>query len=156
MSILLIDKSNTAGFSANVGELLKALKNKVFNNSPDEAPIMVHQSTGDGEEAQPVTCVFKCGSCDKLHIESGWYDTANLVLTKDAVIYQDYRDREDKYIQRSELIKILGRIDAHDKIYICTTQDLSLAPLTIVMKCSDECPSVHLLSGYSVNSISAN
>lgn len=156
MSITLVDKSKIAGLSVTVGELLNALNNKVFKNSPDDAPVLIHQSSGQGEDAQPLTTVFKCGSCDKLHLESGWYDTAMTVLSKKAIVYQDYRDREDLYIERKELISILSDINPEDKIVIMTTGDEHLTNLTLVLKCSIECPSVHLLAGYSNNIYNQN
>lgn len=159
MSHILVDKSHTAGFYVSAGELLKALKDKVFKNSPDEAPVFIHQTSGieDYEvDSQPLTAVLFCGSCDKLHLQSGWYDTANEVLTKNAVIYQDYRDREDRYIIRKELIEILTTIPKDTKIIIATTGDESLTILTTVLKCSDECPSVHLLGGYTNEAYNPN
>ncbi len=158
MSLVLVDKSHTAGFSVNAGELLKALKNKAFKHSPDEAPIFIHQTTGENNdnEQQPLTAVFYCGSCDKLHLQSGWYDTATEVLTKKAIIHQDYRDREDRYVIRKELIEILNFVNPEDKIAICTTGDLSMTVLTTVLKCSDDCPSVHLLGGYTNDTYNPN
>ncbi len=158
MSLVLVDKSHTAGFSVKVGELLKALKSKAFKDSPDDAPIYIHQTTGENNdnEQQPLTAVFYCGSCDKLHLQSGWYDTATEVLTKKAIIHQDYRDREDQYVIRKELIEILNFVNPEDKIAICTTGDLSMTVLTTVLKCSEDCPSVHLLGGYTSDTYNPN
>lgn len=161
MSNILIDKSHTAGFSVKVGDLIKALKDKAFKDSPDEAPIYIHQTSGieSGEDMQPLTAVLFCGSktCQHLHLQSGWYDTANEVLSKNAVIFQDYRDREDKYVIRKELIEILNSIENKDtKVIICTTGDESLTVLTTVFKCSEECPSVHLIGGYNSESYNPN
>lgn len=161
MSLILVDKSHTAGFSVKVGELLKALKDKAFKESPDEAPIFIHQTSGDEneEDMQPLTAVLFCGekTCQNLHLQAGWYDTANEVLSKNAVIFQDYRDREDKYVIRKELIEILNSIQDKDtKVIICTTGDIGLTVLTTVLKCSEECPSVHLLGGYNSESYNPN
>ena len=160
-NLILIDKSHTAGFSVRVGELLKALKHKAFKDSPDEAPIFIHQTTGDEneEDMQALTAVFFCGekSCQNLHLQAGWYDTANEVLSKNAVIFQDYRDREDRYVIRKELIEILNSIENKDtKVIICTTGDESLTVLTTVLKCSADCPSVHLLGGYTHETYNPN
>ena len=161
MSNILVDKSHTAGFSVKVGELLKALKDKAFKDSPDEAAIFIHQTSGDEneEDMQPLTAVLFCGekNCQNLHLQSGWYDTANEVLSKNAIIFQDYRDREDKYVIRKELIEILNSIENKDtKVIICTTGDEGLTVLTTVLKCSDDCPSVHLLGGYNIESYNPN
>ncbi len=158
MSLILIDKSNTAGFSVKVGELLKALKDKAFKDSPDDAPIFIHQTSGEqGEDdIQALTAVLKCGSCDKLHLQSGWYDVANEVITKDAIIYHDYRDREDKYVIRKELIETLNSLDANEKIIISTTEDDGMTVLTTVLRCSEDCPSVHLLGGYTNDTYNPN
>lgn len=161
MSNILVDKSHTAGFSVKVGELIKALKDKAFKDSPDEAPIFIHQTSGDEneEDMQPLTAVLFCGekTCQNLHLQSGWYDTANEVLSKNAVIFQDYRDREDKYVIRKELVEILNSIPNKDmKVIICTTGDIGLTVLTTVLKCSEECESVHLLGGYNSESYNPN
>jgi len=157
-TIILIDKSHTAGFYVNVGELIKVLKNKAFKNSPDDAPVLIHQGDGRGDDMQPLTAVFKCGSfnCDKLHLQSGWYDVANETLGKKAIVYQDYRNEEDGYVKRKELIDILSTINPLDKVLIMTEGEQALHLLTTVLKCSEECPSVHLLSGYTNDVYNAN
>lgn len=153
MSIIIIKKtSDKVGLIINAGELLQALSDKVFKNADFDAPILIHEASNKEDAVcEPLTAVFKCGSCDRLHLEAGWLDTSNIVLDAKSVIFQDYRDKEPKFIQRNELIEILSTIDKKAKVAISTQRDRKISPLTAVMKCSDECPSVHLTTGYELS-----
>jgi hypothetical protein len=156
--VVIKSTSNKVGISINVGELLEALKNEAFNNEfKDKAPVFLHEASSEGKP-EPLTAVYVCGSCDKLHLDAGYDDTAHHVLGKKSIIYQDYRNQEQqKFISRAELIDILERIQEKKKpVGICTTFDNGANPLTEVLKCSPECEAVHLITGYKSNAINEN
>ena len=156
--IIVISKSDRVGNYINVGELLEALKNEAFNNEfKEQAPVFIHEASPEGKP-EPLTAVYTCGNCDKLHLEAGYDDTAHYVLNNKSVIYQDYRNQQQpKFISRSELMDILERIeDKKSPVGICTTFDDGANPLTEVLKCSPECEAVHLITGYKTNAIHEN
>jgi len=156
--IIIISKSNKIGSYVNVGELLEALNNEAFNTEfKDQAPVFIHQASPEGKP-EPLTAVYSCGSCDKLHLEAGYDDTSHFVLNNKSVIYQDYRNQiPTKYVSRAELIELLEKMkDKKSPVGINTTLDEGINPLTEVLKCSPECEAVHLVTGYKTNAINEN
>ena len=63
---------------------------------------------------------------------------------------------EIQQVFSKELIDILSTINPLDKVIIMTSTEQSLHLLTTVLKCSEECHSVHLLSGYMNDVYNAN
>ena len=161
-TIIITDKTNTSGQMLDVGELLKALNHEAFDNP--EGLVLIHNIENQENDPLPITAVFMCGNCDKLHIDSGWGDTSDLIIDRNSIIYQDYRDdthpetegitpETDEVglsITKEELIEILETINKEIQVAISSPPNINLHPLTLVMKCCEMCPSVHLMSGYEI------
>jgi hypothetical protein len=135
-----IDKSLLYGKPATVRELLEGLQSKVFSKSSKEAPITISTT---GEVTELLTVVYKCTDCECLHLDSG-YNISNHYSAGD-VVYIDKSDEED-CVSIGEMISLIeeGDIDLDSPIIISCSIDNNSFPMTMLIKCSESCPSAHI------------
>lgn len=150
--IMIANKEKVYGDTFSVKELLKAIKNPIFR---DDAVINVH----GGDTAELLSLVYKCKSCNKIHLIGGELNTedyddltqnAEKVYTKNPLLVQL------EPVTRGELVEILESIKEDAPITIGLAFDDGMFTLTGVYKCSPECPAIHLTCYYSEHSHNKN
>lgn len=141
-----IDKSLLQGKATTLKELLDGLKGHVFKKSPSNSPVTLQTRNGGNE---PLTTIYKCSDCDYLHFESGYFSTG---YDAGDIIFADKSDNVGNYISISELIELIEN-DMSDfldnEIAISCSDDDSTFPMTMLVKCSEHCESVHIISNIS-------
>lgn len=136
-----LDKSLLRGKPATVQELLEGLQSKVFSGSSKDASITISTT---GEVMELLTVVYKCTDCECLHLEAGFGINTNYCAGD--VVYIDKSDEED-CVSIGEMIALIeeGDIDLDSPIIISCSNDNCSYPMTMLVKCSDLCPSAHIL-----------
>lgn len=153
-NLTAIDKSLLQGKYTTVQELLSGLKSNVFSSSTENS--IVTLST-DGNINEPLTLIFKCQHCNALHLESGYNGTEFEIGD---VVYIDKTSEMGDYISIQELISILEEEVNNEEFMkspisiACSIDDRSY-PMTMLIRCSEECPHVHITS-YVKNEIIMN
>lgn len=140
-----IDKSLLQGTPTTVRELLIGLKSKVFSTSTKESVVTVCTKKG---ESEPLTLILKCQHCDSLHLESGYNEPQ---FEMGDVIYIDKSNQIGDYISYGELVSMIeDEINNKDfmdsPISIACSEDSKSHPMTMLIKCSEDCPVIHIIS----------
>lgn len=153
--IRVATKAKVFGETFNVIELLEALRKPIFDQ--DDAIISIHtQYFSDG-----LTAVYKCSSCDKLHLLAGHFESIEERDEFDFSTFKKiYVSKTDNsvlgFVTKKELLDILETLPGKTPVLIETIWEERCFTLTNVFKCSETCPSIHLDSAYDDNTLSLN
>lgn len=143
---IAIDKSLLQGKATTLKELLNGLKSNVFKKSPKDSPVTLSTRNGGNE---PLTTIYKCSDCDYIHFESGYFSSG---YDAGDVVYIDKSDKVGGYVSIGELIELIEQ-DMNDtlesEIAISCSDDTSTFPMTMLLKCSENCEAIHISSNIS-------
>jgi hypothetical protein len=152
MFSIIKSKARVFGDSINTLELIEALKSSLFKEK--NAPVLIFTQHHSGF----LKMIYECPHCNKLHFVCGEMDKSehldNLIVQKR--IHADHYSDGMEAVTKEELIAVLEKLSEPKKIVLEHTQDPSAYYLTQVYKCSEDCPSVHLDSAYSKDSLQLN
>ena len=162
MSIPIKTKTKVFGETFNVGELIEALNDEVFN--VDDAPVAIHTQDFYGNvvavyKRKDIKGVFilannrKPESEDEENDDNDNYGDDMFFYSRDEVSDAVSKIAETVYgmqyvIEKKDLLTILNKLDKTQRVMIETMDDDSCFTLTGVYKCSEECPTIHLDSSY--------
>jgi dGTP triphosphohydrolase len=62
----------------------------------------------------------------------------------------------EEVLKKNELLKVLDKLDKNLEIRINTIDDKGTYALTGIYKCSKDCPSIHLATGYEESAHHSN
>lgn len=144
--IKIISKAQVYGATLNTKELLEALKNKAFK---EDGEIMIQA----GDESAPLTLVYKCTKCEKIHLFGGYTEKEvfNNMIDNCEKVYINYTYDEEQCVGRIELIEILETFKEPIPLVMETVWEENNYTVTTVFKCSVSCPVVHLDCTYENN-----
>lgn len=152
--IKIVAKDQVFGDTLTTKEVLEAIKNPIFK---DDSPIMIHA----GESGGPLILVYKCTSCNKIHMIGGdeidtetfdsFANEAEKVYTKNPLIFPNAGE-----VLRKELVEILESIKEDVPVTLGSDDEENFFTMTGVYKCSETCPAIHFTSHYSEHTHSKN
>ena len=155
MEIMEISLKNKKS-CVNVGELLDVLKDKRFDG---ESPIVVHSPDGTPRE---LVAVLKCGSegCNSPHLIAAPLGAKEIKMKfsgKEEFLIRknpDVVNGEFDVIENDELVAVLEKFGKDERVAIRVDVDnpqndeTYYSELLSVLKCSPECPAIHLHGEY--------
>jgi hypothetical protein len=153
--IRVATKAKVFGETFTVKELIEALKKPIFDQ--DDALISIHtKDFSDG-----LTAVYKCSTCDKIHLLAGHFEDDEQRDNFDSSTFiKTYVFKTANsvlgYVSKKELLDILETVPKKMPVLIETIWSEKCFTLTNVFKCSETCPSIHLDSAYDDNTLSLN
>lgn len=150
MAIIVKSKTKFYGECLNTFELLQALKSPVFES--EAAPVSIKLEAN----YLPLTMVYLCDGCSKLHLVCGQLGEDEYIGSKSSIHVLVDHTTDGKCVSKSELIEALECLFENHEVIIENLGDPRNYPLTEVFKCHDKCPAVHLDCGYERNCIYPN
>lgn len=149
MSVILKSKTRVLGDGINCSELLEAISNPMFK---DNAPVQVRCDQYIGW----LKMIYRCQNCSRLHFAIGELDSAqHLEAVVHHQIYADHYS-DGNVVTKKELVSILLDTPESTEIILESSIYSIGYKLTLVYKCCDECPCVHLDCYYEKDAIIPN
>lgn len=150
--LIAVDKSIIKGRAVSCRELLNGLKSKIFSTKEEDSFVTLSNM---GNSTELLTVVYKSEKNNRLHLESG---NCKPKYESGDILYVDKSYMQHGNVSIEELIDVLENyhgIDLDNPVYISCEEDIEFHPMTMLLKCSHECPAAHIIS-YCTNELIMN